>query len=150
MTIRQINGQNYLLPNEKIIFSFTAVNNKKMVLAKDSTNVYIVYRFGTNNKIELEYPDKTKASWDKFTYSFYLRGGGQQNEGLDLNYVYFTNDHYKYIIYNTYASEEGKSNCGLKVVDTLTKKTVDVKGKTLTIKGNLIDFRDNNLLKIDD
>ena len=140
--------QNYLLPNEKIIFAFTSENNKKMVLARDSTNKYIVYRFGDNDKIEFEFPEKVKNSWNKFTYSFYLRGGGKQNEGLDLNYVYFIRGSFKYIIYHTYSAVEEKSKCGIKVVDTTINKMVDIGGNINTIEGNLTDFRDNNLLQI--
>ena len=121
-----------------------------MILAKDSTNKYIVYRFGTNDKIEFEFPKKMKDSWSMFTYSFYLRGGGKQNEGLDLNYVYFTSGNFKYIIYHTYFAREGKSKCGIKVVDTTSNKTVDVRGNINTMEGNLTDFRDNNLLEIRD
>jgi len=143
-------GQSYLLANENIIYSFTAENNKKMVLAKDSSNKYIIYRLGTNEKIEFEFPEKTKNSWDKFTYSFYFRGGGKQNEGLDLNYVYFVKDNFKYIIYNTYSAVDEKSKCGIKVLNTKTKNTVDIKGNINSIQGSLTDFRDNHLLKISD
>ncbi len=143
-------SQNYLLPNEKIIFSFTAENNRKMILARDSTDKYIVYRFGNNDRIEFEFPGKVNDSWSKFTYSFYLRGGGKENEGLDLNYIYFMNGHFKYIIYHTYSAREEKSKCGVKVVDMVTNKTVDVNGNVNTIEGNLIDFRDNHLLEIGD
>ncbi len=121
-----------------------------MVLAGDSTNKYIVYRFGTNDKIEFEFPEKIKDSWSKFTYSFYLRGGGIENEGLDLNYIYFISGNFKYIIYHTYSAREEKSKCGIKVVDTTTNKTVDVRGNISTIEGNLTGFRDNNLLEIGD
>lgn len=142
--------QTYLLSNEKLIFSFRTENNKKMVLAKDSTNKYIVYRFGSNDRIEFEFPGMNKTSWKKFTYSFYLRGGGKENEGLDLNYVFFSSTHYKYIIYHTYSAEDEKYTCGIKVLDITTKKTVNIKGNAATIEGNLIDFRDNKLLEIGD
>jgi hypothetical protein len=143
-------GQHYLLPNEIIVYSFNMANGKKMVLAKDSTNKYIVYRFGTKDKIEFEFPEKNKASWDKFTYCFYLRAGGKENEGMDLNYVYFINNKSRYIIYNTYHAANEKPECGIMVIDTTTKKKVDIKGNINTAKGTLIDFRDNNLLQIGD
>jgi hypothetical protein len=143
-------AQDYLLANEQIICSFNTVDDKRMVLAKDSADKYIVYRFGTADKIEFEFPEKTKESWSKFTYSFYLRGGGKQNETLDLNYVYFVSNKFKYVIYNTYAAEYEKPECGIKVIDLTTNKTSDIKGNSKTVKGNLIDFRDNNLLEVSD
>ena len=48
-------SQTYILSNEEVIFSFQTKNGKKMVLAKDKGNEYIIYRFGSLKKIELEY-----------------------------------------------------------------------------------------------
>ena len=84
-------GQSFTLPNEEVIFSFNTQNGKKVTLNKDTANNYVIYRFGTKEKIEFEFPGKSKSSWTDFKYSFYLRGGGTQNEGMDLNYIYFTN-----------------------------------------------------------
>jgi hypothetical protein len=140
-------SQSYLLSNEKLIYSFETVGGKKMTLAKDANNKYIVYRFGTKDKIEFEYPEKSKDSWSKFTYSFYLRGGGIQNEAMDLNYIYFTNNNYTYVIYDVYHVREA-SRIGLKIIDTKTDKTIDIKGKKRTQKGTLLDFRFNELLEI--
>ncbi|MFT3702630.1 MAG: hypothetical protein QM802_09680 [Agriterribacter sp.] len=91
-------GQNFTLPNEEVIFSFNTQSGKKVTLNRDKANGYIIYRFGTKDNIEFEFPAKSKDSWTKFTYSFYLRGGGPQNEGLDLNYIYFTNKEFKYVM----------------------------------------------------
>ncbi|MFC4816634.1 hypothetical protein [Flavobacterium sp. GCM10023249] len=143
-------AQNYLLPNEQLIYSFETQNGKKMVLAKDQNHKYIIYRFGTKSKVDFEFPDKTKESWNKFTYSFYLRGGGKQNEGMDLNYVTFTNENFKYVIYNTYYAVENHTLIGIKVTDLIEKKTIDIKGKKNTRKGSLVDFRFDKLLKIED
>jgi hypothetical protein len=126
------------------------MNDKKMVLAKDTANAYIVYRFGITGKIEFEFPEKTKESWNSFRYSYYLRGGDKKNEGLDLNYVCFLNGQFKYIIYNCYASSDEKSTCGIKVIDTTKHKTTEIKGDIRSVKGSLTGFRDNGLLKIDD
>jgi hypothetical protein len=143
-------GQTFLLKNEEIIFSFDTKKGKHMTLAKDSTNKYIVYRFGTKDKVEFEFPEKDKTSWTRFKYSFYLRGGGVQNEGQDLNYIYFINKNIKYIIYDTYYSVGGESEIGIKVIDIQTNKTVDIKGDYKTRKGTMADFRDNNLLEVTD
>jgi hypothetical protein len=141
-------AQKYKLENEEIIFSFYTKNMKVATLNKDKHNRYIIYRYGTTSEIEFEYPDTTKNSWTKFTYSYYLRGGGVQNEGMDLDYIYFTNKDYKYIIYNTYYAVGEVSQVGIKIVDLKTDKQTNIKGDIKTRKGNLSDFRDNNLLKI--
>lgn len=141
-------AQKYKLENEETIFSFSTKNMKIVTLNRDKNNQYIIYRYGTTGEIEFEYPDTTKSSWTKFTYSYYLRGGGVQNEGMDLDYVYFTNKNYKYIIYNTYYAVGEVIEVGIKIIDLKTGKQTNIKGDIKTRKGRLNDFRDNNLLKI--
>lgn len=141
-------GQGYRLANEQIIFSFDTKSGKHLVLAKDTADSYIIYRFGSPKKVEFEFPGKTEESWSKFKYSFYLRGGGAQNEGLDLNYIYFTNNGFKYIIYDTYIAANKESSVGIKVINLKTNKTVQLAGNYRSRTGSLIDFRDNKLLEI--
>ncbi len=140
--------QAYILPNEEPIYSFETVTGKMVVLAKDKANGYIIYRFGTKDKIEFEYPEMGKSSWSKFKYSFYLRGGGTDNSGMDLNYVSFINDNFKYVIYDTYYSLSEKQNVGIKVINLKSGKMIEIKGVKKTQKGNLTDFRENKLLEI--
>ncbi len=144
------NAQQYLLKNETIIFSFDALNGKHVVLARDNDNSYIVYRYGTRDSIEFEYPEKNTDSWKKFKYAYYLRGGGVQNEGMDLNYLYFINNGYKYIIYDVYYAVGNRSGIGIGVTNLKTNKTVTIKGSKKTIKGTITDLRDNNLVGRDE
>ncbi len=143
-------SQSYILPNEAVVHSFQTESGKIMELARDTANKYLVYRFGTKNKVELAFPKKYLESWKQFSYSYYLRDGGAENEGLDLNYLYFTIDNIQYVIYDTYVSSEGKNKIGIKVIDLKTKKTVDIKGKVETQKGLLMEFRNNNLVVVGD
>lgn len=146
----RIVGQSFTLSNEEAIFSFITENGKKVTLNRDTGNKYIIYRFGTNNKIEFAFPNKTKNSWQSFTYSFYLRGGGTQNEGMDLNYVYFVNKGFKYVLYDTYFAGMSNQKLGIKIIDLTIKKETNIRGKRKTKKGTLVGFRDTNLLKIGD
>ena len=150
LSIHRASAQTYLLPNEELLYSFETAKGKKVMLAKDKANAYIIYRFGTKDKIEFEYPDKTKDSWSKFTYTFYFRGGGADNEGLDLNYVSFTNKGFQYIIYDTYSAVENKTSFGIKVINLSKEKTTNIPGLPKTQKGTLIDFKENGLLKVGD
>ena len=143
-------AQSFLLKNEELVFSFSTARGKQLVLAKDRENKYMVYRFGTNDKIEFEFPEKNKLSWTLFTYSFYLRGGGASNEGEDLNYISFTSNDIKYTIYDTYYAVGNTASIGVKITDLKTKRTTDIKGINNTRKGTMVDFRDNHLLKIAD
>nr|WP_315169686.1 hypothetical protein [uncultured Flavobacterium sp.] len=141
-------GQKYVLKNEKIIYSFQTNKGKIMTLCSDKNGKYIIYRFGTKNNIELEYPNnKDKSSWNTFEYSYWLRGGGIENEGIDLNYVAFTIDKNKYVIYNTYFANGEKYATGIKIINLLNKNVVNITGNYKTIKGTLIDFRFDKSIK---
>lgn len=150
ISINFASSQNYILQNEILIFGFETQNGKKMILAKDKNNAYIIYRFGTKNKIELEFPNKTKESWNELEYSFYFRGGGIENEGMDLNYISFSIGEFKYLIYDTYYAINNEKSFGIKITNSKSKKIINIVGKNGTRKGTLIDFRFNELLKIND
>ncbi len=139
---------NYVLANEVVLYSFKTDKGKIVTINKD--NKYIVYRFGTKNKIEFQYPNTLDNNWKDFTYSYYLRGGGQSNEGMELNYLYFTNADFQYVIYDTYYSHTGKTNIGIKIINIKTSKVTNIVGVYKTRKGNLTQFRDNNLISKSD
>lgn len=144
-----LSAQNYILENEEVVFSFNTKNGKKLVLAKDKENQYIVYRFGTLDKIEIEYPEKNKESWSKFTYGYYLRGGGKQNAGMELESVFFQIDNFQYTIYKNYYSENNSFETGIKVKNVLNDTIVDIIGKYKTIKGSFYKLRDEELIEED-
>ena len=142
-----VKSQNFVKNNEEVVFSFLTTKNKKLVIAKDKDYKYLVYRYGKNTTVEFQYPKTlTENSWNNFYYSSYFRGGGTANEGLELNYLFFTNGVYKYVIYQEYDSETNDTYCGIKVINTKTNKTNDIKGQSSTIKGSLdlSDYEDIN------
>lgn len=146
--------QKYILPNEKNIISFKTKKEKIVTLSKDKNNKYIVYRFGTKGKIELEYPEKNKESWKKFKYSFYHRGGGKMNLGMDLNNVWFIIDEYEYGVFTAYyagdESDPESFEVGVKVTNLKTKKETRIIGLESSMKGSLYEFQENRLLEIDE
>ena len=143
------NAQNYILENEELIFSFNTKNGKKLVLAKDKANGYIVYRFGTKDKIELEYPEKNKESWSKFTYGYYSRGGGKQNLAMQLESIFFQINNFEYTIYKNYHSEDNSFETGIKIKNLLDDKMTIIAGKYKTIKGSFYKLRDEELIEED-
>jgi hypothetical protein len=143
---------NYLLPNEQLVLSFETVKGKKVVFAKDKNNGYLVYRYGTKDKIKLEYPKKDKSSWGKFMYATYLRGGGKANSGMEIENIYFENNGYRYVVYYHYYAgdneEPESTNVGLAVVNSKTPDKInEIDGKISTMKGNIGSLRNDGLIK---
>lgn len=133
--------------NEKIILSFSIQNSQKIMTLSATTSQpgYIVYRFGTKNNIEIEYPPEKTSSWDKFTYDHYLRAGGPENEMLDLNYVSFTNKEFTYTIFEEYSNNA--ESIGIRVKNTKTGKETTINGDRRTKIGSLITLRDEDRIQ---
>jgi hypothetical protein len=54
---------------ETTLFSFVTASGKTALLCEGPKDAYLVYRFGTAAKTELQYPSVLDAnSWQKFTY----------------------------------------------------------------------------------
>ena len=141
--------QNDLLPNEEIVLYFTTNNGKSVMLAKDQDDKYLVYRFGSDKNIELEFPKKNKDSWKLFKYSYYHRGGGPENAGMDLSHVAFTNGDFEYMIYQSYYAESESFEIGIRVENLKTNKSIDIKGDYDSKQGNLHDLPERDLLEPD-
>ena len=137
--------------NEEVLISFKLVNSEKIATVARSIQrpEYIVYRFGKESLIELEYPKDLSNSWGKFTYSYYFRGGGAKNSAIDINYLAFTNGIYTYTIYHENESEDGATRVGIRVKNNNTKKEVDLKGDYSSLEGSLIQLRAEDRIKIE-
>jgi hypothetical protein len=144
-------NENLCTENEEILFSFKTENSDKIlsVCVSKSAQEYIVYRFGTKEKVELEFPGDKADSWSKFIYSYYLRGGGKENEGMDMNYLVFENGGYEYEIYQEYTAVDESTIVGVRIKDKSTNKETDIKGLPDTLIGSLIGLRDNDKIKIE-
>ena len=144
-------NENLCTEDEEILFSFKAENSDKIlsVCISKTAQEYIVYRFGTKEKVELEFPEDKADSWSQFVYSYYLRGGGKENEGMDMNYLMFENGGYEYEIYQEYTAVDESTKVGVRIKDKSTKKETDIKGLPDTLNGSLIGLRGNDKIKIE-
>jgi hypothetical protein len=141
------------LENEELLLSFQTEGGKTLYIGIDKQQRYMVYRFGKRGKVELQHPKTVEGSFDRFTYGFHLRGGGPENEGLDLNHLTFTGATHKFVVYEEYNyTPTGRQEVavGLRVINLKTKRETDIKGRAKTIKGTLIGLRDNELVKTED
>jgi len=141
-------GQDLIKKGETIIFSFTTKSKKEVIILKNNVDNKVFYRFGSRAKTEFQFPQTSANSDQKLTYSFYVRGGGINNEGMELNYIYFINGNFQYVVYDTYFFVENRHNIGVRVIDLKTKKITDIPGDIKTRKGTLTYFRDNQLIGI--
>jgi len=140
----------HLLSNEEVIYSFETKNGKKMTLVKDKNNQYIQYRFGSPNKIEMEFPkERTKESWKKFHYNSYWRGGGIQNAGMEIDNLSFNHNGYDYLLFRTYHAEGEVYTAGIIIKDKKGKET-RIKGNYKTVKGCICNLEETKMIERED
>jgi hypothetical protein len=90
-------------PDEQVLFSCPVKYKDRVVslcAAKDlsATKGYLQYRFGTPDKVELQFPEARENSQKALHYGHYFRAQ------VDQTRVYFTKDKY---LYELFADEEG-------------------------------------------
>lgn len=128
----------FVLTNEVVVLSFKTKKKKQVFLCRDKDNRYLVYRFGSKSKVELQFPGKLdETSFQKFEYSSYFRGGGVENLAMNLDYLSFTNSGYRYVIYKTYASESvgHEDEVGIRVIHLKTREETNIEGDFNTFEG---------------
>ncbi len=135
-------NENLCKEDEKVIYSFrTSKEQKAVSLCINDEEDYIIFRYGTKDKIEMEYPDILEDSWNSFAYCYYLRGGGPENEGLDLNFITFKRNEYSYILYEKYYASKEVHQYGLSIINNHNGEEKDIPGSSESVTGTLIDFR---------
>jgi hypothetical protein len=130
-------------PGEATVFSFLTKSGKTVSLCEGPKGAYLVYRFGTAAKIELQYPAVLDASsWQKFTYWAYHRGGGVANAGMELHQLSFKNKGVEYQLYqdahafiNKAKQEDSRHEVGVYMV--LKGKEARIVGRESSIVGSL-------------
>ncbi|MEN9335954.1 MAG: hypothetical protein RLZZ500_941 [Bacteroidota bacterium] len=132
----------YTTPTHEItLFGFQTAKGKQVTVNKANDDSYLVYRFGDSQKTDFEFPQvKDSTSFQKFTYSSWIRGSGTSKSALDLKYLTFENEGYKYIIYEIYFEEGNTHSIGVRVLNLATQKQTDIRGILKTQKGSLYDL----------
>jgi hypothetical protein len=134
------------LENEVVLLSFETEQGKSIGLYLDKLEDALFCKLETDQTVDLQYPEKVKKNKNAFTYSYYFRGGGSANEGLELNFVYFIVNDIKYILYETSHYSELKKCIGLKVINLNSTQTDNYKAKDGTVNGTLVSLRESNLV----
>ncbi len=131
-------GRNLLqMTGETLVFAFQTKAGKWAYVCREKNDAYLVCRFGTPKKVELQYPAvPDTSSWQLFGFKGYERGGGIENAAMQFAYLTFINNDIAYEIYETWNAEDNMSHCGVSVVKD--GKTIDIKGKLKSRKGYLL------------
>jgi len=137
--------------NEELVYSFKLKNGKSIVISHDTLQNLLFYRCSKNEKTELEVVDDLNDTITLFSYSYYLRPGGKQNDGMDRNHFYFENEGVGYEVYSIYSASENRTDIGILISNASTHRIFqDMEGKFSSAKGSLIDFRFNELIPVSD
>jgi hypothetical protein len=130
-------------PGETTVFSFVTSSGKTASLCEGPKAAYLVYRFGTAAKTELQYPAKLDASsWRKFTYWAYHRPGGVENAGMENYQLSFQNGGVKYTLNDyteAYLLKNGDEDYRRTVIFNvvLNGKTVKIGVRQASVNGDL-------------
>jgi hypothetical protein len=138
-TVPNLVGQSKPVPNvlrrpgETTVFSFRTARGKTVSLCEGPKGAYLVYRFGTAAKVELQYPAVLDtSSWRKFTYHKHYYDG-RDNASEDVKQLSFTIGAVEYQLYdNKYGIvDENRQNDHYRDIGIF----VSVKGRQLRIAG---------------
>ena len=119
-------------PGETTVLAFKTAGGKTASLCEGPKGAYLVYRFGTAAKTELQYPAVLNAgSWQKFTYFGYHRSAVPTSNYYRLS---FSNGGVRYELYDH--EEEAVDEDGNEQYPREVGITVDVpKGQTFVLAG---------------
>ena len=132
----------YVRKNEHAIISFFTTNQKRVVVAVDNNDKYIVYRYGTKQHIELQYPAPDSNSWKKMQYYWYLRPSMGKNDGYDIYSLSFVADTFRYVVVQSNAGDEGGESLYVQVLNLKGSILATFPANRQTCKGHLMDLRD--------
>jgi len=128
--------------NEDILIGFKMENSSKVVsVCIEKNDAYIVYRFGTRENIELEFPQNKADSWAKFAYEW---SWGQIYKSYSIT---FKNGGYSYSVnydldFDFYQNFQ-RINCWINVRNISTEQATRITGVSESIIGGLADLPDN-------
>lgn len=129
-------------PGETTVLSFVTSSGKMASVCEGPKRAYLVYRFGTATKTELQYPAVLDASsWRKFTYSAYHRPGGVENAGMENHELSFKNGKAEYTLIDhteAYSRKGGEENYRRTVsLNVFLNKLLDIAVRQSSVNGSL-------------
>lgn len=133
-----VSGKSLCTSNEQIIFSFDTKNAKSLSICKGKLDEYLVYRYGSDSKIELQFPREIDSnSWKNFDFSGMSRAGGKANAGFGAYSLSFGIGISSYSVFQEWDDDEGTYNIGV-TVNVGKNKPIKIVGLKQTQEGSLV------------
>jgi hypothetical protein len=130
------------LSGETKVFSFKTTSGKTVVLCEGPKGSYLVYRFGTATKVELQYPAAlTASSWRKFTCFSYHRMATPVAQRYRLSFSNGGNEYELFDMTDAVTTKSGEEDYArdVGVLVTLPKgKSITIGGKQASVQGDLV------------
>jgi len=128
---------------KEVLFSFKSKQNDIISIFRLQNESGLEFLFKPLKGNPLKYPAKqtVKPNWKQFTYGYYFRPGGVENDGLDLNNLYFKLNNQIYVVYEHYVAADNSFEIGFKILNQKEELIKDYSAKKSTVKGSLIDLR---------
>jgi len=142
------NETDFVKGNEKVLLQFNTQAGKRLVLAIDSNNKYLVYRYGSQNHVELQYPGVLANSFTLFKYASKSKSASAANSNFGYDQLHFSNIEFTYNIYNQYDRMGNITRIGLIVTNNKTKKKTLIQGNLKSLKGQLSDLENISAIKL--
>jgi len=154
LSMPKINN-NLIFENEELLFSFKLINcNRVITVAISKENDYIIFRMGTEDELDLVFPNDTLNSWEFFIYNYYNRGGGAENLGMNVEHLTFYVENVCYKIYYEYTAVNDETKVGIYVYEYNDEglinntSTLQLDGDVSSILGGLWKLRDTKVERI--
>lgn len=129
--------------DENLIFSFETNKGLSIILAEDTLKKAILFRYGKEGDIQIEFPYHKENSYSKFRFA----SGFDTLALKEFNYIQFRDKGYLYRICDEYYSTGNIRKVFLRVYDCKAGEVNDFVGKPNASKGGLEVFRNNGKLE---
>jgi hypothetical protein len=129
-----------------VVFAFQLTKQKWVSVCQEKQELYIVYSFGTSNKIELQYPEVLDtSSWSKFSLKACSRGSSKQNAAMYFAFLHFINHGVSYEVYDQRDSGDDLREIGINIRIQQNKK--QLKGILVSHQHSLLSLMDSEKIK---
>jgi len=131
------NEHDFIRANEKLVMEFNTLSGKRLVISADRDGKYIVYRFGSQNHVELQFPNDLNHSYAVFKLSTETRGRKAPPSGFTYTQIHFSNGDFTYNIFNQFEENGNIAKSGLIIEDLKSGIKSLIRADMNSLKGSI-------------